>query len=350
MQDNESDRSNSDRDEQATVTPLEGRLPKDAAVQEDAAIAERGPGPGKPPSGRRVRISLLVANLALIALCNLVGTYLNEGQAVWNARVFVIGLDAALQTIRLAPLLLLTALAAWGPWRPWVRCLMLVSVMAAETTLHQAVSWSLAFGYRSETPFWLETVRQIMQMLVIFVPAACSLALFGSWLSLRIGPVGRPPIRSSILAVMIATGALGAVMAGKLMADRMDGRSSVVTELEGNESVQIAEMRLEIFLQTFYGGTIIAMAIGCMVAAAYRWWARILELLLIAAYGGISYYFASQAAPQFPFRQTNILLVLYSGMILGLAVVCFWIPINIRWLDRSGWPCSRRRRIVATAT
>jgi hypothetical protein len=319
------------------------------SAAEECALATSEPAPSH--RGRRLRITLLIGNIALSVTCAITVAQFNGVEwssqfATMNSRIFINGMIIGLQILRFAPTVLVTVLAALGPWRSWLRSLFLLGWIVADIVVHQVLSWSLGFRSSSNTTFWLETVDLILQELLMFVPAALSLALVGSWMSLRIGPAELRPVRISILSVMIATAALGAVMAGQLAVDRAYG-ARMVYELEYGETIQIEETNEEILVQISYAATLLALVFGIMVAAAYRWWARGVLALLISLYGGISYYFATQAAPQFPFGQTNILLVLYSGSIIGLMMVCVWVAIHIRCLDRSGWPCSRRRRFVA---
>jgi hypothetical protein len=318
------------------------------SVQEHAPTSTGSAGR---PRGRRLRMGVLAANVALTLGCAFLlayidGPYWDSSIMPMDSQIMIDGVTTGLQVMHFAPLTFVTVLAAWGPWQAWVRALALLGWIVGDMFAHQAFSWWLGYRHEAYATFWYATLELILAAVLLCMPAALSLAFVGAWLRLRIGPAGLRPIQISILSMMVATFVLGAAFAGQVAVEQTPEWGPVYDLAEG-ESIEIMVDRKEILAQMVYGGTLLALLFGLIVAAAYRWWARAVLLLLISGYGGISYYFASQAAPQFPFSQPNILLVIYSGSIIGLIAACFWVAIHVRCLDRSGWPCSRRRRFVA---
>ncbi len=300
-----------------------------------------------PTGGKRLRIILLIANLALVVICHMVAAAVMQRpfgiSQPHSLQTFLIGIC---QFLQIAPLLVATVLLAWGPWRPIVRATLYLLAVVGFMGLLQA--WNLDFDLPriSASAGMVDLVNSVFSWLVVMVPAAFCLVLVGSWLRLRIGPPQHEPIRVTILAVMIATGLLGIVITGK-NASSLASFSSTVDGGAGPSTR--SDNRARVLMQAAIAGPIVAVVLGCIVAAAYRWWARLVVLAMIGGYGGLACYMAMQSAPQFPRGQPNILFLLYSGLLLGIAGGCLWIVLNIRCLDQSGWPCSRRGR-GATAT
>jgi hypothetical protein len=303
-----------------------------ASDSSDSVIDEHS----EPARGRTLRIALVVLNLAV---------YLFGLVLVTGVVGFGIPIDAgpitkitmgALQMWHLSPLLVAVPLAAWGPWPAWQRGVLYFGVVVAASLVRPA--FAHGFGVTG-TSGGLDALEFATSWLVTTVPAVLLLALLGSFLRLRIGPPRLPPLRLTIVSMMVATTALG------VLVTLATASQQVVRYQRTGEYGASASERLEILAQAAIAGSVTAVVLGCVVAASYFWWARLLTLVIIGVYFGFMFYAVFRSAPQFPGVPYSFVWV-YVGFLVGVALTAIWMVLNIRLLERSGWPCSRRHLIA----
>ena len=235
--------------------------------------------------------------------------------------------------------MLATVLAAWGPWRPWIRGALYLLTVVVAVGMKQVFALNLARIQHASGLMVAETLNELSEWFVVMVPAIFTLVLVGSWLRVRIGPPGLPPVRLSILSVMIATAVLGIVMSASIAANEFLLGDFFT---DGHSSARLERKRVQVLMQAAVAGPIVGLVLALVVASAFRWWARFLLVVLLGVYGGLMIYFAMQSAPQFPGNPPNILFVIYGGMLAGVLILLASVIVCIRLLARSGWPCSRR--------
>lgn len=292
----------------------------------------------EPGQGRKLRIALFVLNVALYTFgLALVTGVVGYGVPI-DAGPVVKTTMGALQMWHLSPLLLAVPLAAWGPWPAWKRGVLYLGVVIAASVVGLILERSLgptgmSGGLRSAefTTSWLVTT----------VPAIFLLALVGSFLRLRIGPRELPPVRLTIVSMMMATAVLGALVT-VATASRQEVRNQRTRTYQATPS---SSQRLEILVQAAVAGPLVAVVLGCVVASSFYWWARLLVLVIVAVYFGFMFYAVFRSAPQFPGVPYSLVWI-YAGFLIGIALTAIWMVVNIRWLERSGWPCSRRNLVT----
>ncbi len=292
----------------------------------------------KPVRGRKLRLALVGLNLGLYLLGVALVTGVFGYRIPVDAGPFVRTAMGALQVLYLAPVLLAVPLAAWGPWPAWQRGVLYLGVIIAASLVRSMFAYG--FG-RPGTSGGISALTFATSWLVTTVPAVLLLALLGSFLRLRIGPVGMPPIRLTIVSMMLATMVLGVLITAATASEQV-----VRYQRTGNyDSSRTPTQRLEVLTQAAIAGPVIAVLLGCVVAASYFWWARVLTLVIIGVYFGFMFYAVFQSAPQFPGVPYSFVWV-YIGFLMGVALTAIWIAGNIRLLQRSGWPCSRRNLVA----
>ncbi len=288
----------------------------------------------EPGRGRKLRIALLALNLALYTFGFALKTAVVGYGIPLDAGILVKTTMGALQMWHLAPLLLTLPLAAWGPWPAWQRGLFFVGLIIAAALVRSTLADNLGAPRISGG---VRIAEFSTAWLVIMVPAVLSLALVGSFLRLRIGPPELPPIRLTILSMMIATAVLG-VLVTVAAATRQAVSNQSTREYDASTT---ASERLDVLAEATIAGPFVAVLLGCVVASTYYWWARLLLLVIIGGYFVSMLYAVFRSAPQFPGMPYSFAWV-YVGSLIGVAITVIWMVVTIRLLERSGWPCSRR--------
>jgi hypothetical protein len=285
--------------------------------------------------GRKLRITLVVLNLALYLFgLGMVTGVVGYGVPL-DAGPVVKSTMGALQMWHLSPLLIAVPLAAWGPWPAWQRGVLYVGVVLAASLVRPMFAYGFGTAGRSGG---FDVLEFVTPWLVTTVPAVFLLALVGSFLRLRIGPLGMPPVRLTIVSMMIATTVLGVLVTAATASEQV-----VRYQRTGDyHTSPTASQRLEVLAQAAIAGPVIAVVLGCVVAASYFWWARLLTLVIIGVYFGFMFYAVSQSAPQFPGIPYSFLWI-YVGFLIGVVMTAMWMVLNIRLLERSGWPLAVRR-------
>lgn len=353
---NDATRSRLRDESEGLGTQVSGSPSTSLAGDGESLAASDGPAPPERVSGgSRLRLSILLANLLLL-LASSIGSrfgdgsfgFFNDGNAWSFAWTF---LQMLAQVVHFAPLLLASVLAAWGPWRPWIRGLAYAGIVMTAIGIRQRFGSDIIVAGIGGDQGLVSWLNESMSWFSVMVPAVFCLALAGSWLRLRIGPPTAPPVRVTILAVLIATAIVGVMMSGMSAVEEIYLRmNSELVDLDAEYSVYETSMearRESRMWQTAVTGPLCAVLLGCLVAASYQWWARCVLAALITAYAGAGWYMTMQAAPQFPAGQFNILAIVYGSLITGVVFTCLWIALCVRQLGRSGWPCSRRIGMTA---
>ncbi len=290
-------------------------------------------------SGRKTRVTLLLLNVIICVGC-LLASNLDSSEIQYLGQTTQMVLQLAPQVLLFGVMLTAATLAAWGPWNFVLRAVLFVSaillVAAVELMLESALnSYMLLYAHQG-----LLYLHHVFNWMCIVGPAALCMAMVGSARGLRIGSPDLPPIRITILGIMVSTAIVGALISGTI-AVRTAILESQIEDLsmpeEYNPSDQI---RNQTILQIVIGGPLVCFFGCCAASAAFRWVARIM-IVLLPAMGGVFMY-AMSVSSGIPAGFEVTLQIVFFWYTLILVLAAAWVAFSVYLLDRSGWKFSRR--------
>jgi hypothetical protein len=305
---------------------------EDLPVDDPPALPSRHP-------GRKTRVTVLVSNV-LICLGCLLASNLDSSEIPYLGQTTQMVFQIAPSVLLFGVMLTAATLAAWGPWNVVLRAVLFVSaillVAAVELLMEYAFS-SYMVSYADKGVLYL---YHVFNWMCIVVPAALCMAMFGSARGLRIGPPDLPPIRITILGIMVSTAIVGALISGTIAVDTAFLESQIENLSMPEEYNPSDQIRNQTILQIVIGGPLVCLFGCCAALAAFRWVARIM-IVVLPVFGGVFMYVMS-ASSGIPAGFEITLQIVSFWCTLMLVLAAAWVAFSVYLLDRSGWKFSRR--------
>jgi hypothetical protein len=290
-------------------------------------------------SGLATRVTLLILNVILCLGC-LLAANIDSAEIPYLGQTTEMVLQIAPAVLLFGVMLTAATLAAWGPWHFALRAVLLVSaillVAAAEVIFEYAFS-SYMVSYTDKSVLYLYHVFNWMCMVG---PAALCMAMVGSLRRLRIGPPNLPPIRVTILGIMLSTAIVGGLISGTIAVDTAFLAAQIESLSMPEDYNPSDQVRNQTIMQVVIGGPLICLFACCAAAAAFHWVARLMIVVIPIFLGFFMYAMSALSGIPAGFEVTLRIVAASCTLILILAAA--WVAFSVYLLDRSGWKLSRR--------
>lgn len=316
--------------------PASAKAPSEVPDQSEADQSEDLPDRPFHRSGLKTRITVLILNVIICLGC-LLASNLESSEIPYLGQTTKIVLQLAPSALLFGVMLTVATLAAWGPWNFVLRAVLFVSAILLVAAVQLTFEYAFGSYIVSITDKGVLYLYHVFNWMCIIGPAALCMAMFGSARGLRIGPPHLPPIRITILGIMVSTAVVGALISCTIAV------STAFTEAQyENLNQPVAfnpseQIRNQTIMQIVIGGPLVCLFACCAAAAAFRWVARIM-IVVLPVFGGVFMY--SMSGMPAGFEVTLQIVAFWCTLMLILAATL--VAFSVYLLDRSGWKFSRR--------